>query len=124
MWLTLRTYHPYAVVFTATGPEAKTIRLRKGLYLLTIQSMLMFIMAVFFNLQYPENTAYCAAFTEVQECEAGRSMFDNAVSTCVWTKGSYAEAEGGSCLPRTTEFSTRVCHWSHWIVGVICFLTN
>ena len=51
MWKTIRTYHPYAVIFTAEGPGAKELKIRTGIYLLTIQSMLMFIMAVFFDLQ-------------------------------------------------------------------------
>ena len=51
MWKTIKTYHPYAVVFTAQGPGAKELRIQKGIYLLTIQAMLMFIMAVFCDLQ-------------------------------------------------------------------------
>jgi hypothetical protein len=44
MWKTIRTYHPYAVVLTAEGPGAKELKIQKGIYLLTIQAMLMFIM--------------------------------------------------------------------------------
>jgi len=51
MWRTIKTYHPYAVVFTASGPGAKEMKIQKGIYLLTIQAMLMFIMAVFCDLQ-------------------------------------------------------------------------
>ena len=51
MWRTIKTYHPYAVVFTAEGPGAKEMKIQKGIYLLTIQAMLMFIMAVFCDLQ-------------------------------------------------------------------------
>ena len=51
MWRTIKTYHPYAVVFTPTGPEKKDIRIQKWIYLLTIQAMLMFVMAVLCDLQ-------------------------------------------------------------------------
>jgi hypothetical protein len=51
VWLTIRRYHPYAVIFTATGPGAKDVKIRKGLHMLTIQAMLMFIMALFFDIQ-------------------------------------------------------------------------
>jgi hypothetical protein len=44
MWKTIRTYHPYAVVFNAEGAGATDLKIQKGIYLLTIQSMLMFIM--------------------------------------------------------------------------------
>ena len=47
MWKTVLHYHPYIVVFTSKGPGAREIKLRRGIYLLTIQSMLMFIMVRF-----------------------------------------------------------------------------
>ena len=50
-WRTIRCYHPYAVIFTAKGPGATDVRIRKGLQMLTIQAMLLFIMALFFDLQ-------------------------------------------------------------------------
>ena len=51
MWKAIRTYHPYAVIFTAEGPGSMELKIRTGIYLFTIQAMLMFIMAVFFDLQ-------------------------------------------------------------------------
>jgi hypothetical protein len=51
VWKTIRIYHPYSVVFTAEGRESKEIKIQKGLYLLTIQAMLMFIMALFCDFQ-------------------------------------------------------------------------
>jgi hypothetical protein len=51
MWKTIKTYHPYAIVFTANGPGTKEVKVQKGIYLLTIQAMLMFIMAVFCDFQ-------------------------------------------------------------------------
>ena len=53
IWKTIVHHHRYAVVFTASGPTAKDIRIYMGIYLLTIQSMLMFIMAVVCDLQVP-----------------------------------------------------------------------
>ena len=54
IWKTIHTYYPYATIFTAEVPGADELRLKLGLYLLTIQAMLMFIMAVFFDLQVCE----------------------------------------------------------------------
>jgi hypothetical protein len=51
MWKTICAYHGYAVLFNAEGPGAKEEKIQKGLYLLTIQSMLMFIMVSDRNLQ-------------------------------------------------------------------------
>jgi hypothetical protein len=58
LWKTIRTYHPYAVVFTAEGPGAKEMKIQKGIHLLTIQAMLMFIMAVFCDLQVHNAQSY------------------------------------------------------------------
>ena len=51
VWKTICTYHPYVIVFSVKGPKAKEIKIQKGIYLLTIQAMLMFIMAVLCDLQ-------------------------------------------------------------------------
>jgi hypothetical protein len=56
MWKTIKAYHPYAVLFTAQGPGARKMKIHKFLYLLTIQSMLMFIMAVFCDFQVSKST--------------------------------------------------------------------
>ena len=51
LWKAIISHHSYAEVLTARGPGAKEQRIYKGIHLLTIQSMLMFIMAVFCDLQ-------------------------------------------------------------------------
>jgi hypothetical protein len=51
VWKTICTYHPYAIIFTAEGPGAKEMKIQKGIYMLTLQAMLMFIMAVLCDLQ-------------------------------------------------------------------------
>jgi hypothetical protein len=51
MWKVIRLYHPYAVVLSAEGTESNDSKVLKGLYLLTIQAMLMFIMALFCDFQ-------------------------------------------------------------------------
>jgi hypothetical protein len=58
MWKTIRIYHPYAVVFSSNSSESKDTKIQKGLYLLTIQAMLMFIMALFCDFQVLCNL-YC-----------------------------------------------------------------
>jgi len=44
MWKTICAYHSYVAVFYVNGSDVKVKRIQKGVYLLTIQSMLMFIM--------------------------------------------------------------------------------
>jgi hypothetical protein len=66
--------------------------------------MLMFIMAVFFDLQFPENEEYCAGFTVDDECQAENSMFDVSLSTCKWK----VEGGGGLCVPGEADLTVRV----------------
>ena len=109
VWRTIVAYHPYAELFTASGIEARDAQVRKGLYLLTIQSMLMFIMAVFFDLQFPEDDEYCRSLEDEAACFSQKSMFDNSVSTCVWVRGDGGNAD--VCMSRDAEMSARVrCH--------------
>jgi hypothetical protein len=56
-WKTIKAYHSYAVLFTAQGPGARETKIQKGLYLLTIQAMLMFIMSVFCDFQVLSQSA-------------------------------------------------------------------
>ena len=44
MWKTICAHHSYVAVFYVKGPDVKVKRIEKGVYLLTIQSMLFFIM--------------------------------------------------------------------------------
>jgi len=101
VWKTIKTYHPYAVVFTADGPGSKEVKIRKGIYLLTIQVMLMFIMAVFCDLQFPEDDGHCKTLVDEVDCEAQKSMFDSTESTCVWV------ASEDECVYREVEFTVR-----------------
>lgn len=111
IWQVILVNHPYITFFTATGPSARELRLRLGLYLLTIQSMLMFIMAVFFNLQFPDNSDFCAGHFVHDECEADSSMFDESVSTCIWVDDEVSSYDGSSigvCEARQVTMTVKV----------------
>ena len=73
--------------------------------------MLMFIMAVFFNLQFPDNSDFCAGHFVHDECEADSSMFDEAVSTCIWVDdkvSSYDGSGSGVCEARQVTMTVKV----------------
>ena len=122
IWSAILANHPYITFFTATGPEARVQRLRLGLYLLTIQDMLMFIMAVFFNLQFPDNGEFCADFSVKDECEADSSMFDESVSTCTWADDVVSSYDGtvGVCQARDVTMTVKVRFWD-CILFVVLF---
>jgi hypothetical protein len=50
-WSEIKKHHPYMVMFIATGKGAQKRKFNKGVYLLSIQTMLMFILAVFYEMQ-------------------------------------------------------------------------
>lgn len=59
LWAVLKKHHRYAVMFTAEGDAAKDLAVYKWLQLLSIQAMLMFVLAVFFTFQVRVVYFYC-----------------------------------------------------------------
>lgn len=51
MYDELITYHPYITIFNWRDGNSMREKLTSGVYLLTVQSMLMFLMAVFMDLE-------------------------------------------------------------------------
>ena len=52
--------------------------------------------------QFPEDDGKCGTLGNKVDCEAQKSMFDSAESTCAW------EANENVCVYREVEFTVRV----------------
>jgi len=106
LWAIIKKHHRYAVMFTAKGEAAKELAVYKWLQLLTIQAMLMFVLAVFFSFQFPEDESKCTHHLDITACEAERSLVDSTLSECEWHRDP--ETEHGVCTPSQVEFSIKV----------------
>jgi hypothetical protein len=81
----LKRNHRWLFFFTpSTGPESDRRRLLLGAKLLTFQSMLMCLLAVFYDLQAPGDDGRCGRQLDEASCVRWRSVFDADHSLCVW----------------------------------------
>jgi hypothetical protein len=88
----LRKNHRYLKLFTAPANEmGDQSRILTGMQLLTTQSMLMFFLALFYDLQGPDDDGSCVKFVTEENCLSRKSMLDSAQMYCHW---GYAEAKG------------------------------
>jgi hypothetical protein len=64
--------------------------------ILTLLTAHMFLIAVFFDAEWPSDTGYCSSLTVFGQvtCLRRRSMFENARSLCEWIPTS---SDGGTC---------------------------
>eukprot|EP01038_Epipyxis_sp_PR26KG_P008580 gene8580-11593_t len=81
-----------------------------GVKLLTTQCMMMFMMALFYDFQYPQDDGSCVKHTDEELCLNRRSPFDNSIPYCVWTSSDASStSEYGPCqYNATTSNSLRV----------------
>ena len=105
MWRTVQAHHPCFNVFSLNGPKSREFKMRKCLHLFTLQSMSFFIIAVFFDLNFPDNEALCNSFSTPEQCTQDKSMFDHSVHTCVWVDGGQGSF---LCTSNSISFTLRV----------------
>ena len=84
-WGEISKHHKYLILFTAKGRNSENIRMLTGVYLLTMQTLLMFILAVCYDLEFPQDDGTCLTYETSNSCTAEKSVFDHSKSKCVWT---------------------------------------
>jgi len=77
--------HRYVMVLSC-GSNAKEDhhRILTGVRLLSVQTMLMFLLAVFYDLQGPDDDGTCAAFVSESACLTRASILDAHQKYCQW----------------------------------------
>jgi len=73
-------HHRYYTLLTGTDENKKIIL--TGMQLITTQSMLMFLLAVFYDLQGPTDDGSCEALRTPSTCLARKSFLDSSQSYC------------------------------------------
>ena len=87
-WEEVRKSHRYLLLFTASGEDGDKKRMLTGIHLLTVQSMLMFILAIFYDLEYPQDNGECATYQSEKLCLEPRSVLDSSNHLCRWDSDS------------------------------------
>lgn len=78
-------HHRYMSLFSSDSTPKE--RFTTTVHLLTVQTMLMFMLAVFYDIQFPVDDGSCDGLT-VETCEDEKSVFNTADSVCIWNSES------------------------------------
>lgn len=76
-------HHRYYTLLTAIDENKKTIL--TAFQLTTTQNMLMFLLALFYDLQGPTDDGSCEVLMTQSSCVAKKSFLDSSQSYCEWT---------------------------------------
>jgi hypothetical protein len=84
LWGEISRHHRYLLLFVPTGHSSNSLRSLTAIHLLTVQSMLMFIMALCYDLQFPQYSQSCNTHSDRASCLSEKSLFDSSQSICQW----------------------------------------
>jgi len=85
----IKTHHRYLTLLTAPiGEVGDKNRILSGIQLLTIQTMLMFLLAVFYDLLNPGDDGSCNSLYTYNDCIQRKSVLDSHQSYCSWVDSS------------------------------------
>ena len=106
----IRIHHRYlSLLFSAeTGPRADRERVLTAAEVLTTQTLLMFLLALLYDLQSPSDDLQARAWVGApreSSCLARRAVLDSSQSTCRWRPRP--AAEGYSCSYRDPDLTVR-----------------
>jgi hypothetical protein len=77
----VKRHHRYVRIFA--GDSSPKERFTTTIHLLTVQTMLMFMLAVFYDIQFPVDDGTCDNL-DVNACEDVSSVFNTRLSKCEW----------------------------------------
>jgi hypothetical protein len=121
-------HHRYLLVLTAEpGKRGSGRRIMKGIQLLTIQTMLMFLLCVFYEFQGPANDGTCTTYTDKDVCLHRKSPLDVSQTYCRWAPlyGSNNPALTGyddATMPYQCEYNPPNFSW--FVIAVMSILIS
>jgi len=104
--------HRYIYLFTSSGKGSDKTRILTGVQLLTTQSLLMFLIAVFYELDGPSDDGTCIYNIDETSCLTRKSIFDVKTTFCQFTDGV--------CEYKEPEFSIK----SIALIGILISFTT
>jgi hypothetical protein len=85
----LRRHHRYLTLFTAPdGLSGDRARILVAVELLSVQTMLLFLLALLYDVQGPANDGSCGQHSTQDSCLTRKSPFDSSQSFCDWAPAS------------------------------------
>jgi len=109
MWSELKQNHRYINLLTTSGKDNDKTRITTGIQLLTTQTLLMFLIAFFYDLEGPNDDGTCSLYNDKTQCLSRVSILDHTQSYCQFN------IETDICSYKEPEFSWK----SIVIIGVL-----
>jgi hypothetical protein len=81
-------HHRYIAIIRNGETDSHELRVKTVLQLLTVHTMLMFVLALCYDLQYPSDDGYCGSASTEEACLKPASMFDSSQPMCEWVVSS------------------------------------
>lgn len=121
LWGEISKHHRYIVIFTASGQNGSKIKMLTTVHLLTVQAMLMFMLAVVYDIQFPNDDGRCATFDNQEDCLKEKSPFDTSTSFCTWQLDEENQYE---CVFVSPKFTWQSCILLSIIVAIFTAPVN
>jgi hypothetical protein len=109
----LKRNHRYLTLMTAPpGRKGDFKRILVGIQLLTNQTLLIFLLAVFYDLQGPTDNGTCVNYYTQSSCLARKSVFDSKLSYCL------------TCSFRDVKISFKAAFYAAVLVSICSSLVS
>ena len=99
IWSEISRHHRYLALMTASkGESGDKQRILTCIQLLSVQTMLMFLLALLYDLQGPSDDGTCTLNLTKINCLSRKSTFDRTQSFCAWSESNASGVESSSFL--------------------------
>ena len=120
----IKRHHRYLLLLTASeGDSGDRERILTGAEILSVQTMLMFLLALLYDVQGPADDGSCPANVTEQTCLSRRSVFDSTQSYCHWGI-SNSQQQLYSCTYQQPQFSIQVMIYIGVLVALLVALIS
>ena len=114
-------HHRYYQIISPTSEKSDYQRILTGVQLLTVQTMLMFLLALFYDIQGPSDDGSCVLKASEEECLARQSIMDRRQHYCQWTE---AKSGAYSCEYNPPSFGWSVIIYLSVLVSIVTAFVN
>ena len=118
----VKRHHRYLTLLTAPpGESGDKQRILTGAHLLSIQTMLMFLLAWLYDIQSPADDGSCEQHDSESSCLARKTVMDATEPYCQWTRNDDSGADDGSdyvCEFAPPKFNLKVLIYIAVIVAI------
>jgi hypothetical protein len=115
-------HHRYMLVVSCSNDKkSDQTRIITAVRLLTVQTMLMFLLAVFYELQAPSDDGSCGTHMTEQTCLVRRSIIEAHSTYCQWSENALREEV---CTYRDPSFSYLTIMYVSVVISVITAIVS